>query len=162
MLREAFGRIQNLDESVRRGFAERAFQGRNQQVQDYVNDLQGRMGTTNPDRYESVGKSIASRMGEQDGFDESSVISRLRAGENLEQLYRQAGAAAGPGMGVRLNDMLSGSSLGARAGQAGVYGAIGGGITLGLTAAGQGLFALTDYLSQGQETEAKRNQELPS
>lgn len=122
-------------------------------------DLRQRMTSQQPD-IDSVSASIYDRLRGQDGVTLEGIASRLREGNDLEGLYRQTAHAERPGIRVRLNDMMSDTSAGARFGQGVVYTGIGGGATLGLTAAGQGLMALMDYMTQGQESEIKRDQEL--
>ena len=111
---------------------------------------------------------IRQAMGE--GIDPSTVqpddlVSRIKA-LNDAQRREVAGAQAqleGPGMAerigmqeLRLNQALA-ESRGARAG---LYGAIGAGSAMGLTAAGQGVVALMDYMQRGME-QAERREAAP-
>ena len=111
---------------------------------------------------------IRQAMGE--GIDPSTVqpddlVSRIKA-LNDAQRREVAGAQAqleGPGMAerigmqeLRLNQALA-ESRGARAG---LYGAIGAGSAMGLTAAGQGVVALMDYMQSGME-QAERREAAP-
>jgi hypothetical protein len=103
-------------------------------------------------------------MGE--GIDPSTVqpeelISRVKA-LNDAQRRGVAGAQAqleGPGMAerigmqeLRLNQALA-ESRGARVG---LYGAVGAGSAMGLTAAGQGVVALMEYMQSGMEQAEQR------
>lgn len=63
---------------------------------------------------------------------------------------------------TRLNYMMAGRDTGSRIGQGAVIGGAVGGVTLGMTAAGQGLMALMDYMNQGQQVASARDQELTS
>jgi len=107
---------------------------------------------------------IRQAMGE--GIDPSTVqpdelVSRIKA-LNDAQRREVAGAQAqmeGPGMAerigmqeLRLNQALA-ESRGARAG---LYGAVGAGSAMGLTAAGQGVVALMDYMQSGMEQAEQR------
>lgn len=152
-------RVRSADDAVRRHFAERAFADRARQIEALEGDLRQRMSSQQPD-IGSVSASIYDRLRGQDGVTLDGIANRLREGNDLEGLYRQAAYAERPGFWVRLNDMMSDTSAGARSGQGVVYTGIGGGATLGLTAAGQGLMALMDYMTQGQKSEIKRDQEL--
>lgn len=119
-------------------------------------NLRTRMGSDSPN-VEGVAADIASRAG---GVPADYVKELEGGGDGREALYQRAASATNPGALVRLNDMLAGTSAMSRAGQVGVYGGIGAGGALGLTAAGQQLLSLMEYLQQGQATDAKRDQEL--
>ena len=153
-------KIQGLDERVRQSMAERAMDARSRQLQAIRDDLSGRMGGQSPD-IASVSAAIADRL---EGVPEDYIKvlqSRARGAQSgRDALYRQAAAAETPGLGVRFNDMLSGTDAMSRAGQVATYGAIGGGVVAGLTAAGQGVAQLTAYLQQGQQAEAERQAPL--
>jgi hypothetical protein len=83
------------------------------------------------------------------------------ASGGAEQLLREtADREASRNPLYNLQRMLSGTGAANRAGQVGFYGAAAGGTAAGLTAAGQGLVALMDYLQQGQQTSAERDNEL--
>ena len=153
-------KIQGLDERVRQSMAERAMAARSQQLQAVRDDLAGRMGGKNPD-IASVSAAIADRMGGAPDDYIKVLQSRARGAQsNRDALYQRAAAAERAGLGVRLNDMLSGTDAMSRAGQVATYGAIGGGTVAGLTAAGQGLMALMEYLQQGQQSEQEREEPL--
>jgi hypothetical protein len=160
MLRDIGAKIQGLDERVRQSWAERAMDARSRQLQASYNELSGRMGGKSPD-VASVSAAIAHRL-QGSPEDYSKVLqSRAKGAQSgREALYQQAAAAEKPGLGVRLNDMLSGTDAMSRAGQVATYGAIGGGTVAGLTAAGQGLVALMGYLQQGQQVEDERQAPL--
>lgn len=150
-------KIAGLDESVRRSMAERAYQARTQQIDAVRTDLRQRMQGQSPD-VGSVGAAIADRLGGSADDYLKALKSRAAGAQGKrEALYQQAAVAERPGVQVRLNDLLSGTDLASRSTQAGVYGAIGGGAVAGLTAAGQGLMALMDYLQQGNQVAADRD-----
>jgi hypothetical protein len=153
-------KIQGMDEAVRQSMAERAMAARAKQIASVRDDLAARMGGGSPD-LSSVSAAIADRLG--GGADDymAALKSKARGADVKRQaLYGQAAAAENPNLAVRLNDLLSGTDAMSRAGQVATYGAIGGGAVAGLTAAGQGLMALMDYLQQGQQTADERNNEL--
>ena len=153
-------KIQGMDEAVRQSMAERAMAARKQQVQAVRDDLSQRMSAANPD-LNSVAAAIADRMEGQPDDYMSVLKSRARGAQaKRDALYGQAAAQTAPNLQVRLNDMLSGTDAMSRAGQVATYGAIGGGTVAGLTAAGQGLIALMDYMQQTQVAAAERDNEL--
>lgn len=153
-------KIQKMDEAVRQSMAERAMAARATQIASVRKDLAGRMGGANADPA-SVSAAIADRLGGGAGDYMGVLQSRARGAEGKRQaLYGQAAAAQDPNLVVRFNDMLSGTDAMSRAGQVATYGAIGGGTVAGLTAAGQGLMALMEYLQQGQESESERQAPL--
>lgn len=153
-------RIQGMDEAVRQSMAERAMAARMKQIENIRSDLSQRMGAQTPD-YNSVGAAIADRMGGSADDYLAALKSRARGADaKREALYGQAAAASKANAAVRLNDLLSGTDVGSRAAQVGVYGAIGGGGIAGLTAAGQGMLALIDYIQQGTEAQAEREKPL--
>jgi len=157
---KAGAQVMGLDERVRQAMAERADVGRQDQMASIVKDLQERMGSQSPD-LQGVGASIAERLGGAPE-DYSKLLASQARGADAKRagLYQEAAAASDPSMGVRINRLLSQDDMAGRATQAGVYGAIGGGATLGLTAAGQGLMALMGYLQQGNEVEQDRERPL--
>ena len=157
-------RNRSLDEKIRGYMAQQAeaqLAGRRKAVLD---DLTG-MARSNPG-------TAAKRIGARYGADEGGVAELER------ELSGAYGSAYGPRADLRgmmsataereaarnplynLQRMLSGTSGMDRAGQVAFYGAAAGGATAGLTAAGQGLMALMDYLQQGQQTAEERNNEL--
>lgn len=95
-----------------------------------------------------------------------SAVQGLGQGRR-EAVARGMALSEGPGMMERLVGLQSrASGLLASKGRSGdaarigvATGAIGGGV-MGLTAAGQGLMALTAYLQQGQQAEAERQAPL--
>ena len=150
----------NLDERIRNMAAERAYAARGRQMGGIVEGLQGRMGAAEPD-IDSVSAEIAGRMGGGPAdYAKALQMKGKRGDQGRESLYQQAAAASGAGMVAKLNSMLSGTDAMSRAGQVGVYGGIGAGGALGLTAAGQQLMSLMSYLQEGQEMDGKRDQEL--
>ena len=159
MLSKMLGQIRKWDEATRGYFGNRGAQGRLGEIRAMEADLRSRLGAAQPD-YDSVGATIANALHGQAGFGRNEVIDRLKRNEDPDDLIYRASVAQRPGMGTRLNYMMAGTDAMSRAGQAGVYGAIGGGVTLGLTAAGQGILALMDYMQEGQRTEAQREQQL--
>lgn len=153
-------KIQGMDEAVRQSWAERAMAERAKQIASVRDDLAARMGSSNPDLL-SVSAAIADRLGGSEDAYVAALKSKARGADAKRQaLYGQAAAAESPNLAVRLNDMLSSTDAMSRAGQVATYGAIAGGTTAGLTAAGQGLMALMAYLQKGQQTAEERNNEL--
>jgi len=153
-------KVMDMDAAVRQAMAERAYGARQQQLAGVRDDLRSRMGTAAPN-YDGVGASLAERLGGSPEEYLKALKSRAAGSDGRrEGLYQQAAAASDPGLLVRLSSALAGEDVGSRAVQAGVYGAAGGGVTLGLTAAGQGLMALMEYLQQGGESQQERQAPL--
>lgn len=107
---------------------------------------------------------IRQAMGE--GIDPSAVqpdelVSRISA-LNDAQRREVAGAQAqleGPGMAERIRtqeQLLNLALAESRGARAGLYGAIGAGSAMGLTAAGQGVVALMEYMQSGMEQAEQR------
>jgi hypothetical protein len=153
-------KVASWDEALRRAGAERAMDARSKQIAAVREDLQSRMNAQSPD-YGGVGAALAERLG---GAPEDYLKQLKRRGAAGEQeragLYQQAGAAQGASPAVRLNDLLSREDWKGRTTQAGVYGGAVAGGAAGLTAAGQGLMALMEYLQQGAEVQQEREQPL--
>jgi hypothetical protein len=159
-MEQARSQVAGLDGRVRQTLAERAYAARQQQLAAISGDLRARMGAAQPD-LGSVGAAVAERLGGMPEDYRKILASRARGAEaGREGLYQRAAAASAPGPAVRLQELLAREDGAGRATQLGVYGALGGGTTLGLTAAGQGLLALMGYLQQGQEAESERQAPL--
>lgn len=153
-------KIQGFDEWSRAQAAERAYGARRQQMGGIMDDMRSQMGATSPD-VNTVAGQIASLKGGEPGDYLKTLQAKGKRGDvGREALYQEAAAASGAGPLARLNSMLSGTDAMSRAGQVGVYGGIGVGGGLGLTAAGQGLVSLMEYLQQGQSVDAQRDQVL--
>jgi hypothetical protein len=162
MFGEMGARLQNLDAAVRRSMAERALTARQQQVQSIRDDLAGRMGGASPD-VAAVAAALADK-GRLGGAPEDylGVLQSQAAsmqGEK-EALYQRAASVSKPNLQVRLNDLLAGSDASSRAAQVATYGAVGAGGVAGLTAAGQGLMALMEYIQQGLASQDERKEPL--
>jgi hypothetical protein len=154
-------KVMDMDAAVRQAMAVRARAVRQQEMAAYMGDLRDRMGSQQPE-VDSVAKSIANRIG---GSSESyrTVLEQQGDGADAarEALYRRAAARKGErGPLSEAYNLMSQDGVAGRAMQAGVYGAAGGGVTLGLTAAGQGLMALMQYLQQGGESQQERQAPL--
>jgi len=160
-------RITNLDEKIRGYMAQQAAGQLAARRQAVLSDL------TSQAKAQPGG--AAKRVGERYGVSEAGMgdLEAMLAGRpgaasqevfasgGAQQLLREtADREAAQNPLYNLQRMLSGTSAADRAGQVGFYGAAAGGTAAGLTAAGQGLVALMNYLQQGQETSSERNNEL--
>lgn len=132
-----------------------------------LNDLRSRMEGENPS-LKSVADSIAGHMPNRESAETYEQWLGNRNGAGREALYQEA-AAASPmnkfqphiyGWREGLAGAMSGTGMGNRAIQAGFYGGVIGGGVAAMTAAGQGLMALTQYLEEGNKTAVERDQEL--
>lgn len=148
---------------------------RQRQVAAIAGELRGKMEAQNPD-YGSIAKSMASMLGNNSAgknvgipeTGENSVedIKRLlemksaTARRNQEDLILSAAENAPRGMVSRGYDLLSRKDWQGRAAQTAYGVGLVGGTGAGLTAAGQGLMALTQYLQQGMQSEQEREQPL--
>jgi len=92
------------------------------------------------------------------GSDRVAMEGMMAAGGSQadQVLASVARARAEKDLDVRMRRALAGTSAMDRVQQIAVYGGVAG----GLTAAGQGLVALMDYMQQGQQNEADRQQPL--
>lgn len=143
-----------LDDKFRQAAAANEAAANASRIQDIKDRLAKRTSGDAPD-FEGIGAALASHMG-------GDPKQRARAYQNLGPEGRvayadiaarqsQAGIVAGT-HGLFARDDLAG-----KVARGSVVGVSGG---LGLTAAGQGLMALMEYLQQGQQTNNSREQEL--
>lgn len=86
---------------------------------------------------------------------------------DLNTLARILAEQRGPSLGQRavsglagFNDLISRNTTGGAAARVGVYGGATAGTAMGLTAAGQGLMALMEYLQTGDQVAEQREQPL--
>lgn len=150
----------NLDERIRNMAAERAYAARRRQMGGIVEGMRGRMGAAEPD-YDSVSAEIAGLMGGGPAdYARTLQMKGKRGDQGRESLYQQAAAASGAGIQAKLNSMLAGTDAMSRVGQVGVYGGIGAGGGMIMTAGAQQLILLMKYLKEGEEMDSKRDQEL--
>lgn len=152
--------MQGLDERIRAQAAERAYGARQRQMSGIVNNFKEQMGAVSPDLGSVSAMAADLRGGDPADYMKVLQARGKRGDAGREDLYQQAAAASSAGPIARLNSMLAGTDAGSRAAQVGVYGGIGVGGGLGLTAAGQQLISLMQYMQQGQETNQTRDQEL--
>ena len=154
------GLLAGADRAVRQQAAERAAVAQNAREYGIVSDLRSRMGAESPD-VEGVEARIRSAIGGGKGEYTKALKSRARGADNTrELLYQSAAMNSRPGLVQMLNERLAGVGKMDRAVQVGTYGAIGGGVTMGLTAAGQGLMALMEYMQNGGQQEEAREYPL--
>lgn len=153
--------VGSLYQKMQQVAAERAAALRASQKQRIVDDYVQRMGAAQPN-YESLNKSLQSHLGSQEDYS-GTLQRRGKLGERARLgLFEQAAEQAPPNAQIWLNRRLSGSDPGDIAVQLGVGGLAASGTALGLTAAGQGLFALTSYLQESIATAEKADQPLTS
>lgn len=147
-----------VDDRVRGFWRDRADEHMIAGKEAFAKEQLARLGAASPD-YSGVARTLADRTGGDVGALEAAlgIENQAQIRQRLDDAY-----AAQPGPLVRGTSILSNTGTKARIGQAGIYGAMGGGVTLGLTAAGQGLMALMDYMNQGQQVASARDQELTS
>ena len=165
-------RVKGLDEALRLKMAEQAYEARARQVASIQADLTNRMGAVRNDAGfdENILQSVAANIGQNIKRDPVMVAKDLRdsygkpglsdnSPSYREDLIRQAAVQAGAGPMTALQSRLSGISGGDRAVQAGVYGS---GVAMGMTAAGQALDALRDYMQEGLQQMEERETPLRS
>lgn len=136
------------EQATRRGQEARA-----RQLRSAIIDLSGR-------EPGSAARRVGDLLGQSSDSQIAAFTSQLQ-GANREELIRRAAEAQRPGLIQQVNQILAGTDQRSRLGQAGIYGAIGGGGVMGgvaLTEAGQQLLALMSHMQQGQQTEAQRDQ----
>lgn len=146
-----------LDQSVRGYMGNQAAEALSRGSDRYVKEMMGRASAQNPD-FDSIGRALEDRI----GGDYLKHSADLQTGDDAarQQMFENAYLSGGSKPVAGFLNMMSGTGALNRAGQVGVYSAGVGGVTLGLTAAGQGLFALMDYMQQGQQADQERNQPL--
>lgn len=156
MLNQVRDAVSGVDRLVRLQALKRAQDMRRSQVTRTRSDLLGRA-TNDP---EGTARAVGSLLGASD--DQLAVYAdQLRDVDQRDALIRQAARAEKPGLLYQVNRVMAGDDAMSRLGQAGIYGAVGGGGVLGgvgLTAAGQELIALMQYMQQGQQTDASRDE----
>jgi hypothetical protein len=161
------GRINTLDDKIRGYMAKQAETQLANRREAVKSDLMG-MAQSNP---ATAAKRVAQGYGginEQGGgigamedmFRTGMQTKAYGPGDAQTVLAGAAEREASQNPLYNLQRMLSGTGSAERAGQVAFYGAAAGGATAGLTAAGQGLVALMDYLQQGQQASEERNNEL--
>ena len=150
----------NVDDRVRGFWQQRAAETMARGQKSYADEMIGRATGQGAD-LDGVAKALAGRTGRDlSEYQTGGQFDMTGMGDTqLRQLFEDTYAQK-PGLRVRAESILGNTGAKARVGQAGLYAAMGGGLTMGLTAAGQGLFALTQYLAQGQDSAIKRDQEL--
>lgn len=148
--------VTGLDDRVRGFWQQRAAQSMARGQKSYAEEMLGRATGQGAD-LDSVAKALSDRT--RRPLSEFDLAGK--GDDELRQIFEGAYQER-PGLKTRAESILGNTGMKARIGQAGLYAAMGGGVVGGLTAAGQGLFALTEYLSQGQDTAMKRDQELTS
>jgi len=153
----------------------RAEAARQRQIAAIAGGLRGRMEAQSPD-YGSIAKSMASMLGNnpagrnvgipETGQNSVEDIKRLlemksaTARRNQEEMILSAAENAPRGMVSRGYDLLSRKDWQGRAAQTAVGLGLVGGAGAGMTAAGAGLMALTQYMQQGIQSEQEREQPL--
>lgn len=148
--------VRGVDDRVRGFWQQRAAESMARGQKAYADDLLGRATGQGAD-LDGVAKALSDRTRRPLSDYDLTGKSDDELRQVFEGAYQQK-----PGLLVRAESILGNTGMKARVGQAGLYTAMFGGVAGGLTAAGQGLMALTDYLSQGQEIAMKRDQELTS
>lgn len=150
----------DVDGLIRQQAADRAAIAQNAREYGIVSELRSRMGAESPD-IEGVEARIRSAIGGGEGEYTKALKSRARGADNTrELLYQSAAMNSRPGLVQMLNERLAGEGKMDRAVQVGTYGAIGGGVVMGLTPAGQGLEALMRFIENGNQQEEAREYPL--
>jgi hypothetical protein len=141
-----------VDAPVRRYMNDRAQDVSDARRNAYMKEYQG--------RYQSSAKDTLDQMAEVlgKGTDREELERLMGAGgKDAEMVLASvARARAESELGVRMRRALAGTTAMDRTQQVLAYGGLAG----GLTAAGQGLMALMDYMQQGAVNQAERDQGL--
>ena len=165
-----FGGVRNLDERIRGYMAQQAEEQLAARRKAVMDDLVSQA-QSNPERAaQRVSQSFVGANGKRMSDEGVSGIENLlRTGMNTRtqapgnarsMLESAAAREAEQNPLYNLQSMLAGTGAGNRAGQVAFYGAATGGAAAGLTAAGQGLVALMDYIQQGTEAQSEREKPL--
>jgi len=88
------------------------------------------------------------------------MMDNATANRDKEALIMSAAYNSRPNAQTAIHQTLARQDWVGRTAQTGLAVGAAGGTAAGLTAAGQGLVALMNYLQQGQETSSERNNEL--
>lgn len=161
-----FSGVSNLDERIRGFMATQAKNQRAARSQAILEELNSQVQGSPA----SAAKRVGARFGvSEGGLDDLERMLRGERGVTSQEVFAPNTAAMLEATAEReaarnplynLTNMLSKKDPMSRAGQVATYGAIGGGTVAGLTAAGQGLMALMEYLQQGQQSEQEREEPL--
>lgn len=171
-----YGRV--LDEPAMRWWNDRAAAGEASAVASMAADLQSQLGGARRDALGDLPKRIADMQAARgltaadaeveevarrlEGFYSPNSQRFLKTNQSAaDQLIQEAAVNEAQKAMFRPRNfygLMGSDSVAGRATQIGVYGS---GITLGLTASGQGLMALADYLQKGQQTQVARDEPLP-
>jgi hypothetical protein len=162
-----FGMIASQDEKLRGYMAQQAAAREKAKREAVIADLKSQS--------KAAPAKAARRVGARYGVSEAGLadlenILRGNPGATSKEVFASGGAKQLIEETARrealqdplynLQRMLSGTSNADRVGQVGFYGAAAGGTVAGLTAAGQGLMALMEYIQNGTEQQEARNREL--
>lgn len=115
--------------------------------------LQNMLGNAAGDAANVQGEQLRSAV-QQLNAAQKGAVGRVLAEASPGMMERLRGAEAG------LNRVLADAGTRGQAARLGLFAGAGAGTVAGLTAAGQGLVALMDYLQQGQQAAEERNNEL--
>lgn len=116
--------------------------------------LQNMLGNVAGDAANVQGEQLRSAVQQLNAAQKGAVGRVLAEASAPGMMERLRGAEAG------LNRVLADAGTRGQAARLGLFTGAGAGTVAGLTAAGQGLMALMDYLQQGQQTADERNNEL--
>lgn len=146
-----------LDEMIQKAAARNEAAANMSRMQRIRDDIGKRSSGADPD-YEGIGGTLAGLMG-GDAKQHASAYGSM-GGDDRAAYAAAAAEASRPGAVAGAHGLFARDD---RYGKIARGGVIGGGVVgsgLGLTAAGQGLVSLMQYLQEGQVTEVKRDQEL--
>lgn len=155
--------------------ATRAELARERQIQDIYQGLRSKFDAQNPN-LEDLARDISDRLGNnhagrnvgipKEGPNSQEDILRLlqmrtgTAKRDQDALLSSAAYNTPMGPLARMQSTLARDDWQGRTAQTGLGVGIVGGSALGLTAAGQGLVALMDYIQQGTEAQSEREKPL--
>lgn len=160
------GGLRDFDEKVRGYMARQGEAQLAARQQAVIEELRSQLQSNPTD----VARKVGARYGvSQEGLQDLEGVLLGRAGAqskevfapNANQLLREtADQAAARNPLYQLQSMLAGTGAGQRAGQVAFYGGAAAGGAAGLTAAGQGLMALMEYIQQGLAAQDERQEPL--
>jgi hypothetical protein len=160
MLDQLGGVARGLDTRLRGRAALASMDAERRRRAAIIDDLSSRMQAAEPD-IGGVEQKIRNYIGGEEGEYKKILASRAKRSEPARQaLYEQAAAASKPGLVEQYMDRMAGVGNVDRAVQVGTYGAIGGGVVMGLTPVGQGLEALRQFIQSANQQEEAREYPL--
>jgi len=149
-----FDRIRRFDERVRAHMGQEAERHLGVREEAVLKEFENRM-KSNPVSAQAWMNSYRADLGMDEG---SKVGPQQMQDAAVRRAFAARAARDNPGFQMR--ESLAGTGIGNRAQQVAAYGGMIGGGLAALTASGQGLMHLMEYIEEGKRTQQAREQEM--